>query len=272
MWHEKRNDALECIKDLSRNYFGVLAASCKYKNKTLKDWLEHLLSEVISLNHSAIGSSGRTIHRLLSTLKDIELLHQIMLLRKSTAMDYVNTEQSTHLVNRINKEELGVLMQMDQQLCDARQAAKLCTISEGLRNISKNFDDLINLNLGGWLRQMIERELAVQLEGQLKRLSSPTYGDIESNLNSLSDYMLSQMQRVEFLQDILHIDGSSIWQETLTIMLEQCAKKELMELTACMERSANVVKQLNNLSSPSTVFGNIPDPSLLERHACRRFH
>ncbi|KAK3144893.1 hypothetical protein QOZ80_4AG0319320 [Eleusine coracana subsp. coracana] len=375
MWHEKRNDALECIKDLSQNYFGVWAASCKYKNKTLKDWLEHLLSEVISLNHSAIGSSGRTIHRLLSTLKDIEMLHQIkesvqikeglskiqknlhdmirvlnlnqeatsilsvvtdakyawvyltlfetllkknisqdpseilflhamflkfqswlsaplqrikqcespdlhcvstyysskyaakifavldvipiMLLRKSTTMDYINTEQSTHLVNRINKEELGVLMQMDQQLCEARQAAKLCTISEGLRNISKNFDDLINLNLGGWLRQMIERELAAQLEGQLKHISSPTYGDIESNLNSLSNHMLSQMQRVEFLQDVLHIDGSSIWQETLTIVLEQCAKKELLELTACMERSANVVKQLNNLSSPSTVFGNL---------------
>ncbi|GJN03080.1 hypothetical protein PR202_ga20486 [Eleusine coracana subsp. coracana] len=141
---------------------------------------------------------------------------------------------------------------------DAKYAWVYLTLFETLlkKNITKIFAVLdVIPNLGGWLRQMIERELAAQLEGQLKHISSPTYGDIESNLNSLSNHMLSQMQRVEFLQDVLHIDGSSIWQETLTIVLEQCAKKELLELTACMERSANVVKQLNNLSSPSTVFG-----------------
>ncbi|TVU14730.1 hypothetical protein EJB05_38220, partial [Eragrostis curvula] len=324
-WDKKRHDALECVKDLSQNYLGVGAASCKFKNKTLKDWLEHLFSEVISLNYTAIGSSGRTIHRVLSTLKDIEMLNQIKesvqikegfakiqknlhdmikvlnlnqeatsiftaitdanpdyhcvstyysskyaanifavldvipvtLLKNTTAVSYVNADQSTHLVNRINKEALEELMQLDQQLCEARQAAKLCTISEGLQNISKNFDDLINLNLGGWLKKMIKRELALQLEGKLKCLAKPTNGDIENDLNSLSNYMLSQVQRVEFLQDILHIDGCSIWQKTLATVLEQCAKRELLELMAHMERSTNVVKQFNSVSSPSTFFGNL---------------
>ncbi|TVU14738.1 hypothetical protein EJB05_38229, partial [Eragrostis curvula] len=374
-WDKKRHDALECVKDLSQNYLGVGTASCKFKNKTLKDWLEHLFSEVISLNYTAIGSSGRTIHRVLSTLKDIEMLNQIKesvqikegfakiqknlhdmikvlnlnqeatsiftaitdakyawvyltlfeallkknisqnpaetlllhtlflkfqswlsapvqrikqcespdyhcvstyysskyaanifavldaipvtLLKNTTAVSYVNADQSTHLVNRINKEALEELMQLDQQLCEARQAAKLCTISEGLQNISKNFDDLINLNLGGWLKKMIKRELALQLEGKLKCLAKPTNGDIENDLNSLSNYMLSQVQRVEFLQDILHIDGCSIWQETLAAVLEQCAKRELLELMAHMERSTNVVKQFNSVSSPSTFFGNL---------------
>ncbi|XP_022684401.1 WASH complex subunit 5 isoform X2 [Setaria italica] len=373
MWYAKRHDALECIKDLSQNYLGTWAASCKFKNKTLKDWLEHLSSELISLNYTSIGSCGRTIHRVLSTLKDIEMLHQIkesvqikqgfskiqknlhdmikilnlnqeainilsvitdakyawvyltlfetllkknisqdpsetiflhtvflkfqswlsaplqrtkqcespdlqcistyyssiyaakifavldivpeILLKISTAVDYVNAEQPTHPVNRINQEALQELMQMDQQLCQARQAAKLCIISEGLGNMSNNFDDLMNLNLGGWLKQAIKKELAIQLERKLKYLSS--YGDMESNLNSLSNFMFSQMQRMEFLEDILHIDGSSIWQETFTTVLEQCAKKEFLELMACMQKSANVVKQLNNVYSPSTFFGNL---------------
>ncbi|KAL6650689.1 hypothetical protein ACP70R_009614 [Stipagrostis hirtigluma subsp. patula] len=365
MWYEKRNDALECMKDLSQNYLGTWAASCKFKNKTLKDWLEHLLSEVVSLNYTAIGSSGRTIHRLLSTLKDIEMLHQVkdsvqikqgflkvqknlhdmnkvlnlnqeavnifsvitdakyawvyltlfetflkknisqdpletlslhkvflkfqswltaplqrikqsespdlhyvstyysskyaarifsvldiipvMLLKISTEVDCMNAEQSTYLVNRINKESLEELMQLDQQLCQARQAAKLCTISEGLRNMSKDFDDLCNLS--GWLKQMVKRELAIQLEGKLKRLSSPTSGDMESNLNSLSNYMLSQMHRMEFLQDILHVDGASIWQETFTtgLSLAQLVGdvvavlyiltiQEVLELMGCMQK------------------------------------
>ncbi|XP_062185489.1 uncharacterized protein LOC133889062 isoform X2 [Phragmites australis] len=390
MWCEKRHDALECIKDLSQNYLGIWAASCKFKNKTVKDWLEHISSEVVSLNYTTIGSSGRTIHRVLSTLKDIETLHQIkesmqikqgfskiqknlhdmikvlnlnqealsifsvitdakyawvyltlfetllkknisqdpsqtlllhtmflklqswlsaplqrikqckspdlhcvstyysskyaakifavlgiipvILLKISTAVDY--GEQSTYLVNRINKEALEELMQLDHQLCQARQAAKLCTISEGLQNMSKSFDDLIGLNLGGWLSQMIKKELAIQLEAKLKCLSSPTYvllwinwissilnslltDDMESSLISLSNYMLSQMQRMEFLQDILHIDGSSIWQETLATVLEQCAKREVLELMGCMQKSANVVEQLNNASSSSTFFGNL---------------
>ncbi|OEL36929.1 WASH complex subunit strumpellin-like protein [Dichanthelium oligosanthes] len=150
-WYEKRHDALECMKDLSQNYLGTWAASCKFKNKTLKDWLEHLSSELISLNYTLIGSCGRTIHRVLSTLKDIEMLQQEILLKISTAMDYVNAEQPTHLVNRINQEALQEFMQ-------------------GLQNMSNNFDDLMNL-------------------------------------------------------DILHIDGSSIWQETFTTVLEQFAKK-----------------------------------------------
>ncbi|CAN6248421.1 unnamed protein product [Urochloa humidicola] len=373
MWYEKRRDALECIKDLSQNYLGTWAASCKFKNKTLKDWLEHLSSELISLNYTSIGSCGRTIHRVLSTLKDIEMLHQIkesvqikqgfskiqknlhdmiktlnlnheainilsvitdakyawvyltlfetllkknisqdpsetkflhtvflkfqswlsaplqrmkqcespdlpcistyysskyaakifavldvipeILLETSTDVDYVNTEQHTHLINRINHEALQELMQMDQQLFQAQHAAKLCIISEGLGNMSNNFDDLVNLNLGGWLKKVLKKELAIQLERKLKCLSS--YGDMESNLNSLSNFMVSQMQRMEFLEDILHIDGSSVWQETFTTLLEQCCRKEFLELMACTQKSANAVKQLNNVYSPSTFFGNL---------------
>ncbi|KAF8715433.1 hypothetical protein HU200_027082 [Digitaria exilis] len=373
MWCEKRHGALECMKDLSQNYLGTWAASCKFKNKTLKDWLEHLSLELISLNYTSIGSCGRTIHRVLSTLKDIEMLHQIkdsvqikqafskiqknlhdmikilnlnqeainilsvitdakyawvyltlfetllkknisqdpsetlylhkvflkfqswlsaplqrikqcespdlhsismyysskyaakifavldiipeILLKISTAVNHVNAEQPTHLVNRINQEALQELMQMDQQLCQARQAAKLCIISEGLANMSNNFDDLVNLNLGGWLKQVMKKELATQLERKLKCLSP--FGDMEGNLNSLSKFLLSQMQRMEFLENILHIDGSSIWQETFTSVLEQCAKKEFLELMACMQKSSNAVKQLNNVYSPSTFYGNL---------------
>uniref|UniRef100_A0A0D9ZK78 WASH complex subunit strumpellin n=1 Tax=Oryza glumipatula TaxID=40148 RepID=A0A0D9ZK78_9ORYZ len=352
MWYEKRHDALECMKDLSQNYLGTWAASCKLKNKSIKDWLEHLSSEswklltilyVSSLDYATIGNSGRIIHRVLSTLKDIELLHQIkeniqikhgfskiqknlhdmikvlnlnqesisvfsvitdgkyawgyltyfeellkkkisqdpseslflhtmflkfqswldaplqrikqyespdlqyvstyyaskyaaqifavldiipaILLKISIDVDYINAEQSTHLINRINKETLEDLMQLDQQLCQAQQAAKLCIVSEGLLNMSKNFDGLIDLNLGGWLKQMIKKELVSQLQGKLKALSLLIYGDIEGNLMSLSNYMLSQMQRMEFLQHILHIDGCSIWEETLTAVLEECAKR-----------------------------------------------
>uniref|UniRef100_A0A0E0KQ11 WASH complex subunit strumpellin n=1 Tax=Oryza punctata TaxID=4537 RepID=A0A0E0KQ11_ORYPU len=326
MWYEKRHDALECMKDLSQNYIGTWAASCKFKNKSIKDWLEHLSSEVSSLNYAAIGNSGRIIHRVLSTLKDIELLHQIkesvqikhgfskiqknlhdmikvinlnlesisifsvitdgkyawgyltyfeellkkkisqdpseslflhtmflkfqswldaplqrikqyespdlqyvstyyaskyaakifavldiipaILLKISIAVDYIDAEQSTYLINRISKETLEDLMQLDQQLCQAKQAAKLCIVSEGLLNMSKSFDGLIDLNLGGWLKKMIKKELVSQLQGKLKALSLLIYGDIEGNLMSLSNYMLSQMQRMEFLQHILHIDGS----------------------------------------------------------------
>uniref|UniRef100_A0A0E0P8J4 WASH complex subunit strumpellin n=1 Tax=Oryza rufipogon TaxID=4529 RepID=A0A0E0P8J4_ORYRU len=357
MWYEKRHDALECMKDLSQNYLGTWAASCKLKNKSIKDWLEHLSSEVSSLDYATIGNSGRIIHRVLSTLKDIELLHQIkeniqikhgfskiqknlhdmikvinlnqesisvfsvitdgkyawgyltyfeellkkkisqdpseslflhtmflkfqswldaplqrikqyespdlqyvstyyaskyaakifavldiipaILLKISIDVDYINAEQSTHLINRINKETLEDLMQLDQQLCQAQQAAKLCIVSEGLLNMSKNFDGLIDLNLGGWLKQMIKRELVSQLQGKLKALSLLIYGDIEGNLMSLSNYMLSQMQRMEFLQHILHIDGCSIWEETLTAVLEECAKREVLESPAAIYSSFN---------------------------------
>uniref|UniRef100_A0A0D3FVC7 WASH complex subunit strumpellin n=1 Tax=Oryza barthii TaxID=65489 RepID=A0A0D3FVC7_9ORYZ len=276
MWYEKRHDALECMKDLSQNYLGTWAASCKLKNKSIKDWLEHLSSEVSSLDYATIGNSGRIIHRVLSTLKDIELLHQIkeniqikhgfskiqknlhdmikvlnlnqesisvfsvaILLKISIDVDYINAEQSTHLINRINKETLEDLMQLDQQLCQAQQAAKLCIVSEGLLNMSKNFDGLIDLNLSGWLKQMIKKELVSQLQGKLKALSLLIYGDIEGNLMSLSNYMLSQMQRMEFLQHILHIDGCSIWEETLTAVLEECAKREVLESPAAIYSSFN---------------------------------
>nr|CAB3484386.1 unnamed protein product [Digitaria exilis] len=58
-------------------------------------------------------------------------------------------------------------------------------------------------------------------------------------------------------ENILHIDGSSIWQETFTSVLEQCAKKEFLELMACMQKSSNAVKQLNNVYSPSTFYDGI---------------
>ncbi|XP_066165644.1 uncharacterized protein [Oryza sativa Japonica Group] len=375
MWYEKRHDALECMKDLSQNYLGTWAASCKLKNKSIKDWLEHLSSEVSSLDYATIGNSGRIIHRVLSTLKDIELLHQIkeniqikhgfskiqknlhdmikvlnlnqesisvfsvitdgkyawgyltyfeellkkkisqdpseslflhtmflkfqswldaplqrikqyespdlqyvstyyaskyaakifavldiipaILLKISIDVDYINAEQSTHLINRINKETLEDLMQLDQQLCQAQQAAKLCIVSEGLLNMSKNFDGLIDLNLGGWLKQMIKKELVSQLQGKLKALSLLIYGDIEGNLMSLSNYMLSQMQRMEFLQHILHIDGCSIWEETLTAVLEECAKREVLEFMGCMQPSTNMVKPSNHMSNPGTFFGHL---------------
>uniref|UniRef100_A0A0D9ZK76 WASH complex subunit strumpellin n=1 Tax=Oryza glumipatula TaxID=40148 RepID=A0A0D9ZK76_9ORYZ len=382
MWYEKRHDALECMKDLSQNYLGTWAASCKLKNKSIKDWLEHLSSEswklltilyVSSLDYATIGNSGRIIHRVLSTLKDIELLHQIkeniqikhgfskiqknlhdmikvlnlnqesisvfsvitdgkyawgyltyfeellkkkisqdpseslflhtmflkfqswldaplqrikqyespdlqyvstyyaskyaaqifavldiipaILLKISIDVDYINAEQSTHLINRINKETLEDLMQLDQQLCQAQQAAKLCIVSEGLLNMSKNFDGLIDLNLGGWLKQMIKKELVSQLQGKLKALSLLIYGDIEGNLMSLSNYMLSQMQRMEFLQHILHIDGCSIWEETLTAVLEECAKREVLEFMGCMQPSTNMVKPSNHMS-PAAIYSS----------------
>ncbi|EEC77207.1 hypothetical protein OsI_15726 [Oryza sativa Indica Group] len=306
MWYEKRHDALECMKDLSQNHLGTWS------------WKLLTILYVSSLDYATIGNSGRIIHRVLSTLKDIELLHQIkeniqikhgfskiqknlhdmikvlnlnqesisvfsvitdgkyawgyltyfeellkkkisqdpseslflhtmflkfqswldaplqrikqyespdlqyvstyyaskyaakifavldiipaILLKISIDVDYINAEQSTHLINRINKETLEDLMQLDQQLCQAQQAAKLCIVSEGLLNMSKNFDGLIDLNLGGWLKQMIKKELVSQLQGKLKALSLLIYGDIEGNLMSLSNYMLSQMQRMEFLQ------------------------------------------------------------------------
>uniref|UniRef100_J3LXE8 WASH complex subunit strumpellin n=2 Tax=Oryza brachyantha TaxID=4533 RepID=J3LXE8_ORYBR len=374
MWYEKRHDALECIKDLSQNYLGTWAASCKFKNKSIRDWLDHLSSEVSSLNYTSIGSSGRTIHRVLSTLKDIELLHQIkenvqikhgfskiqkylhdmikvlnlnqeassiysvitdakyswgyltyfeellkkkisqdpseslflhtmflkfqswldaplqrikqcespdlqcvssyyaskyaakifavldiipaILLKISISVNCIDAEQSTHLINRINKETLEGLMQLDQQLCQAKQAAKLCMVSEGLLNMSKNFDDLIDLNLGGWLKQMIKKELVSQLQGKLKALSL-NYGDIEGNLMALSNYMLSQMQRMEFLQQILHIDGCSIWEGTLTAVLEECAKREVLEFMRCMQPSTNMVKRLDHMSNLGSFFGRL---------------
>ncbi|KAF0924916.1 hypothetical protein E2562_014992 [Oryza meyeriana var. granulata] len=375
MWYERRHDALECIKDMSQNYLGTWAASCKFKNKSIKDWLDHLSSEVCSLNYTTIGSSGRIIHRVLSMLKDIELLHQIkenvqikhgfskiqknlhemikvinlnqealsifsvitdtkyawgyltyfekllkknisqdpseslflhtmflkfqswldaplqrikqcespdlqcvsmyysskyaakifavldiipaILLKIYISVDYINAEQSTHLINRINKETLEGLMQLDQQLCQAKKAAKLCIVSEGLLNMSRNFDGLIDLNLGGWLKQMIKKELVSQLQGKLKAFSSLSYGDIEGNLMALSNYMLSQMQRMEFLQHILHIDGCSIWEETLTAVLEECAKREVLEFMGCMQPSINMVKRLNHMSNMGTFFGHL---------------
>lgn len=43
-----------------------------------------------------------------------------------------------------------------------------------------------------------------------------------------------------------------------------CLKQEVLELMGCMQKSSNVVKQLNNASNLSTFFGNILDQSLLE--------
>ena len=41
---------------------------------------------------------------------------------------------------------------------------------------------------------------------------------------------------------------------------------------ACMQKSANVVKQLNNMSSPSTFFGNLLDLYLSKKHVPCRFY
>nr|CAB3484388.1 unnamed protein product [Digitaria exilis] len=286
MWCEKRHGALECMKDLSQNYLGTWAASCKFKNKTLKDWLEHLSLELISLNYTSIGSCGRTIHRVLSTLKDIEMLHQItdakyawvyltlfetllkknisqdpsetlylhkvflkfqswlsaplqrikqcespdlhsismyysskyaakifavldiipeILLKISTVVNHVNAEQPTHLVNRINQEALQELMQvLNLWISNYVKHGRLpnCALFLSM----EAFVLLAQQNLGGWLKQVMKKELATQLERTLKCLSpfaTLVAGDMEGNLNSLSKFLLSQMQRMEFLEVII---------------------------------------------------------------------
>jgi hypothetical protein len=45
----------------------------------------------------------------------------------------------------------------------------------------------------------------------------------------------------------------------LTAVLEECAKREVLEFMGCMQPSTNMVKPSNHMSNPGTFFGNILD-------------
>lgn len=174
--------------------------------------------------------------------------------------DDLQTQQPFHLLSRIDKESLPEFMQLDRQLDLARAANKISIISEGMLVMSRNFLGLLNLDLKDWLERQLRKELSKRLENKLKTFFlSPNVGRdiLEVSLKTLSIYILSQLQIVESFQDLLHLPGNRIWEETFTKVLKQCAEKEHAAFIKRKQGSAITVAQLNDLSKAPTFYGHL---------------
>ncbi|KAJ3697216.1 hypothetical protein LUZ61_000921 [Rhynchospora tenuis] len=134
--------------------------------------------------------------------------------------------------NHINKETIEDFIQVDELLKGARQAAKLCVIGQGIQLMSRTFDGIVNLNLKRWLEEKLKEEVARQLDIKLGSflLSSHEKNDLERCLHLLFTYMALQSQKLELLQDILHMHGTHLWDEPFTSVLDACAIREETEL------------------------------------------
>ncbi|XP_078154824.1 uncharacterized protein LOC144550941 isoform X3 [Carex rostrata] len=346
MWHEKKRFVFYCIKDVSQSHFTSSVSLSKFKNKTLKEWLDNILSEVNLLEYAGgAGSSNRAIYRIISALKDLEQiqenniqtkdamlkaqksLHDMIKIlsldnqtirallvitdglyawgyleeyqenlknkiKKDTSVllvlnafflkfqsllsaplqriaecksqdlacisNYYSMKYSAGILaileivpvilldiglhdesshpfylqsNHINKETIEDFIQVDEQLRGARRAAKLCVIAEGIQLMSRTFDGILNLNLKSWLEEKLRKEIARQLEAKLGSffLSSHGNDDLERCMHSLFNYKTLQSQKLELLQDILHMHGTHLWHESFTSVLDACAMREETE-------------------------------------------
>ncbi|XP_020111564.1 WASH complex subunit strumpellin homolog isoform X3 [Ananas comosus] len=173
--------------------------------------------------------------------------------------DNLQAQHPFHLVNRIDKDAFEDFMQLDTQLKLARQAGKLSVISEGIMIMSRNLNGLINSDLRNWLEENVRKELSRRLESKLQSHFLPHAGrdDLETNLVSLSTFILSQLRMMETLQDVLHIHGSHIWEETFTELLNRCAQKEQTEIVRRKQESKISVAKLNDFSKSTTFFGHL---------------
>ncbi|XP_073099938.1 uncharacterized protein [Elaeis guineensis] len=174
--------------------------------------------------------------------------------------DDLQAQQPFHLLSRIAKDSLPEFMQLDRQLNLARAANKISIISEGVLVMSRNFRGLISLDLKDWLEGQVRKELSKRLENKLKSfflLPNVGYDILEVNLRTLSAYILSQLQMMESFQDLLHIPGNRIWEETFTKVLKQCAEKEHAAFIKRKQASIVSVAQLNDFSKAPTFYGHL---------------
>ncbi|KAJ3675838.1 hypothetical protein LUZ60_004880 [Juncus effusus] len=151
----------------------------------------------------------------------------VILLETQYSEDALNAIVSQS--NRINKEDFENIFQIDAQLKQAREAANLCLISEGIMVISQTFDGIIHLDLKSWLEEKLGKEVSKRLENKLQSslLSvAQEQNDLEGSLNSLLKYITFQSQRLKFLQDIFYINGTHIWNKSFTSVLEKSALTE----------------------------------------------
>ncbi|XP_038989375.1 WASH complex subunit 5-like isoform X3 [Phoenix dactylifera] len=159
--------------------------------------------------------------------------------------DNLQAQQPFHQLSRIDKDSLPEFMQVDQQLNLARAANKISIISEDLED---------------WLEGQVRKELSKRLENKLKTfflLPNVGYDILEVNLRTLSAYILSQLQMMESFQDLLHIPGNRIWEETFTKVLKQCFEKEYAAFIKREQGSIVSVAQLNDFSKAPTFYGHL---------------
>ncbi|XP_074579447.1 uncharacterized protein LOC141835939 isoform X2 [Curcuma longa] len=170
---------------------------------------------------------------------------------------------SFYLTNRVDKEKLQEFMQMDRQLKSGRAANKICVISQGIMAISRNFLGLINMDLKDWLVEQIIQGLMMQIQNKLNSFflsSSVSRGTLEINMRILSTYLQSQMQMMEILQDLLHINGRSIWEDVLANFFKESARIFLQEHSELIKQKRDVEFSsalLNSISKSNTFFGNL---------------
>ncbi|KAG6516242.1 hypothetical protein ZIOFF_026695 [Zingiber officinale] len=169
-------------------------------------------------------------------------------------------DRSFYLANRVDKEKLQEFMQMDLLLKSGRAANKICVISQGIMVISRNFLGLINMDLKDWLVEQIIKGLKMQIQNKLNSFflsSSVSRGTLEIDMRMLSTYIQSQMQMMEILQDLLHINGRSIWEEVLANFLKESARNEHSELIKQKRDVEFSSALLNSISKSKTFFGNL---------------
>ncbi|XP_072981768.1 uncharacterized protein [Typha angustifolia] len=163
-------------------------------------------------------------------------------------------------LNRVDKEKFGDFFQLDRQLNLARQTKRLAIVSEGIEIMATNLNCLINLDTRKWLEGNVQKELSRRLESKLESFHLSTHAgcrELEDKLSSLSTFLHAQLQMMESFQDVLHINGIRIWEETLTDVLQRSALKEQTNFTRKKQESTILVAQLNDLSKSQTFFGHL---------------
>lgn len=143
--------------------------------------------------------------------------------------DVLSTFQPSHFLNRIERDKLQDLMQLDQQFSLAKAGNSISLITKGIQIMSNSFHGLINLDMKNWLEKEIRKEFSKQFKDKLTSLfSSPNVGleELETRLKIMKDYVLSQLHLVECFQDLIHIHLHHVWEEEFTCILKHSVQDE----------------------------------------------
>ncbi|XP_068645975.1 uncharacterized protein [Aristolochia californica] len=154
--------------------------------------------------------------------------------------------QSTHVANRIERKDLEVSLKMGKQLVVANAVDRISILAKDLKK---------------WLEKEMRMELSKRFRSKLHSFflsSRAALEELETEVKTFSIYLRSQLSIMECFQDLIHIEGSRIWEEELTYILKHCVQEECNHLLRRRKKDLGVTHvQLNYLSRAETFMGNL---------------
>ncbi|KAK9108628.1 hypothetical protein Syun_024639 [Stephania yunnanensis] len=172
--------------------------------------------------------------------------------------DVAEALQSSQLQKAIQKDKLQDIMMPAEQFHLMKAFSQMSVFSRALTVFSGTHFGLSEMDIEGWIKEKMRKELYQRFEYMLKPLFLfPQTGlqQLEMNLKKTATHILSQMHLMEFFQDLMHIQGAHIWEEEFTSFLKNCLLKECDDFVSRRKEDlmfmGHLLHQVLKLTDPS---------------------